>query len=111
MVDPVLADLHPVAVLAREMFVTSLRAYLEQHGRDFSAVISGKAKMIVQCTAVPLCLVSLDPTVIQAAPRFSDLRDVAIWTTVVITVYSGIEYAVRAQRMLSGRKQGDRVDE
>jgi CDP-diacylglycerol--glycerol-3-phosphate 3-phosphatidyltransferase len=85
-------------VFGREMFVTSLRAFLEQHGRDFSAVWSGKIKMILQCVAVPASLLSMDSRF--AGPEFILTRDVILWATVAVTVYSGVEYTYRAYRML-----------
>ena len=58
-----------VVVLAREMFVTSLRGFLEKKGRDFSAALSGKLKMILQCAAVPLCLLSMDDAIVERLRR------------------------------------------
>jgi CDP-diacylglycerol--glycerol-3-phosphate 3-phosphatidyltransferase len=92
-------------IVAREMFITSLRAVLEQHGKNFSAKWSGKIKMALQCTAVPLCLLSLsepflaglEPAVSRAV--FVQLRNVVLWITVGATVYSGLEYVVRAARL------------
>jgi CDP-diacylglycerol--glycerol-3-phosphate 3-phosphatidyltransferase len=88
-------------VFGREMFITSLRAFLEQHGCDFSAVWSGKIKMIVQCAAVALSLLSLDAW-FAAWPEFLKTRDVLLWGTVAITLYSGVEYTCRAYRLLRG---------
>ena len=48
-----------IIVIGREMFVTSLRGFLEQHGMDFSATMSGKLKMVLQCAAVVASLLSL----------------------------------------------------
>ena len=45
-----------VIVVGRELLVTVLRSFLEQHGSDFSAKMSGKLKMVLQCVA---CAVSL----------------------------------------------------
>ncbi len=92
-------------IVAREMFITSLRAVLEQYGRDFSAKWSGKLKMGLQCAAVPLCLLSLSRPFLRdvgeyiSAGGFLMLRDVAVWATVAITIYSGVEYVVRASRL------------
>lgn len=86
-------------VFSREMFITSLRAFLEQHGRDFSAVWSGKIKMILQCLAVIVSLLSLAGRFASQA-QFILLRDVLLWLTVAVTLYSGIEYTYRAYRML-----------
>ncbi|MEO0482586.1 MAG: CDP-alcohol phosphatidyltransferase family protein [Planctomycetota bacterium] len=46
-------------ILARELLVTSLRGLLESQGRDASAQIAGKAKMVLQSVAIPLVLVSV----------------------------------------------------
>ena len=86
-------------VFGREMFITSLRAFLEQHGRDFSAVWSGKIKMVLQCAAVTGSLLSMDSRFAEVS-QFLLARDVLLWTTVAVTVYSGIEYTYRAYRML-----------
>ncbi|MBM3968966.1 MAG: CDP-diacylglycerol--glycerol-3-phosphate 3-phosphatidyltransferase [Planctomycetes bacterium] len=85
-------------VFGREMFITSLRAFLEQHGRDFSAVWSGKIKMALQCVAVAVSLLSMDARF--AGVEFIWLRDVILWATVAATAYSGVEYTYRAYRML-----------
>jgi CDP-diacylglycerol--glycerol-3-phosphate 3-phosphatidyltransferase len=93
-------------IVAREMFITQLRAFLEQRGTDFSAKWSGKIKMVVQCAAVPLCLLSLSPDFLVFWNSFSSestlilLRDLMLWATVAITVYSGVEYSWRAFHIL-----------
>ena len=52
-----------IIVIGREMFISSLRGFLEQQGKDFSASISGKLKMALQCVAVTASLLSLSPAV------------------------------------------------
>lgn len=92
-------------IVAREMFVTSLRAVLEQYGQDFSAQWTGKLKMFLQCATVPLCLLSLSRPFLSAiepylgVESFLRLRDVLLWLTVGVTVWSGVEYAVRAVQL------------
>lgn len=94
-------------ILAREMFVTSLRTFLEQRGQDFSAKWSGKLKMVLQCIAVPACLLSMSPEFIAwldphiSKAGFVAARNVCLAAAVFVTVYSGIEYSWRAARMLS----------
>ncbi len=91
-------------VMAREMFITSLRAFLEQHGRDFSAKFWGKLKMLLQCVAVPLCLLSLSPDfrvqldglMSGGFTAFLWVRDVAVWSMAAVTIWSGLEYSYRA---------------
>lgn len=95
------------AIIAREMFVTSLRGFLERQGKDFSAKWSGKIKMILQCVAVPLALMSMSPEFLRFVDTFWNstaylqFRDLCLWITVAVTVYSGVEYTWRAFRMLS----------
>ena len=45
-----------VVILGRELLVTTIRGVLEGKGIDFSAIASGKAKMIVQSIGVPMIL-------------------------------------------------------
>lgn len=86
-------------VFGREMFITSLRAFLEQHGRDFSAIWSGKIKMVLQCAAVTGSLLSMDARFADV-PTFILVRNVLLWAMTAVTIYSGVEYTFRAYRML-----------
>jgi len=90
-----------IVILGREMFVTSLRGFLEQQGKDFSASLSGKLKMITQCIAVPMSLLSLSPVIIERFDWFSNFRDFFLWGTVIITLASGGIYIVRAVQLMS----------
>ncbi|MED5400717.1 MAG: CDP-diacylglycerol--glycerol-3-phosphate 3-phosphatidyltransferase [Planctomycetota bacterium] len=89
-----------VVVLAREMFVTSLRGFLEKRGQDFSAALSGKLKMVLQCAAVPLCLLSMDREIVEQFDSLIRARDFLVLVMVVVTVFSGVEYSIRATQML-----------
>jgi len=48
-----------IIVIGRELLVTSLRAFVESAGGDFSAKWLGKLKMVIQCAAVILALLYL----------------------------------------------------
>lgn len=95
-----------VIVLAREMIVTSLRAFVEGGGGDFSAVMIGKLKMVAQCVVGGLGLLQAAATggaVVGWLPIAWDaaaftLVDVAVWATVVLTVWSGFSYGLAAWR-------------
>jgi CDP-diacylglycerol--glycerol-3-phosphate 3-phosphatidyltransferase len=116
-----------VLIVGRELLVTALRSFLEQQGRDFSASLSGKLKMIVQCVAAATCMALLyldaaGPAVQAAwpAPLASLLWkgllplldtpwlgpctsvDLLLYLTVGITLYSGVEYVRRATALASG---------
>jgi len=93
-----------VAVVGREMFVTGLRSFLEQMGKDFSASLSGKIKMAMQCVAVTLSLLSLD-SAWRDSGLFLMTRDVILWSTVAVTLYSGFIYVQRAIVLLRPPKR------
>lgn len=97
-----------IIVLGREMFITSLRGFLEQHGCDFSASWSGKVKMTLQCIAVPVAIVSLDWRFAQY-DSFLLLRDILLWGAVLATIISGVIYVVGAVRMLSANDNSQKA--
>jgi phosphatidylglycerophosphate synthase len=84
-----------VIILGRELLVTSIRAVAEQDGYDFSAIWFGKAKMIVQAVAIPAILVALGITEVGPATWGRTLIDLIAWTTVIVTVLSGIPYVAK----------------
>ena len=83
--------------------VTALRSFLEGEGADFSAVMSGKLKMVLQCAAVAISMYaltygeSLQPQWLQWALVIS------VWSAVALTFYSGVEYVRRAIHLASGK--------
>ncbi|QGJ71423.1 Phosphatidylglycerophosphate synthase [Planctomycetales bacterium 10988] len=96
-----------VAIVAREMLVTVIRSFLEQHGADFSAKFWGKAKMLLQSIAIPWCLFGLslvhsysDETAPSWTEAFLWGRTIVVWLTVLITIYSGWLYVQMAYRWL-----------
>lgn len=110
-----------IVIVTRELFITSLRAAVEQHGGDFSAKWIGKWKMGVQCAAVAVCFVYLSLYLHSAFwDRFGlGLNSVQVsllyflwicllWGTVLITLYSGISYSYRAAAAIKSNK--DTID-
>lgn len=84
-----------VVVMGREMLVTGLRSFLEQKGIDFSAEMSGKIKMVLQCIAAGASLFYL-----AWSPAWLKLPlTITVWASVAITVYSGVSYIRRAMRL------------
>ncbi len=93
------SGVHPwmaVAILGRELLITSLRGLVEGEGGDFSAIWAGKWKMIAQSVAIPLILLvlALFPWGPGTPGRW--VIDITAWTTVVITVASAIPYIRKA---------------
>lgn len=87
-----------VIILGRELLVTGLRSFLEQHGKDFSANLIGKLKMVLQSVALIAALLSLS-SMFQVS-GFLIARNVLLWSAVVITVYSGWIYILRAMQLM-----------
>lgn len=87
-----------IAIIGREMLVSSLRGILEKEGKDFSATLSGKAKMALQCVAVTASLLSLSPQMTwEPLPQ---VRDLLLWLSVLVTIWSGLIYVIRAASLL-----------
>jgi CDP-diacylglycerol--glycerol-3-phosphate 3-phosphatidyltransferase len=89
-----------ITVIGREIFITSLRSFLESEGRDFSATWSGKLKMVLQCVAVAGSLLYLEyGRNLAAHASLAAGRDLLLWGAVAVTLYSGVIYVVRAAQM------------
>ncbi|MDA1230526.1 MAG: CDP-diacylglycerol--glycerol-3-phosphate 3-phosphatidyltransferase [Planctomycetota bacterium] len=82
-----------IIIIGREMFVSSLRGILEKEGKDFSASMAGKLKMTLQCVAVTVSLLSLSKSLDW--PWLPGFRDILLWITVGVTVWSGLVYVIR----------------
>ena len=89
-----------VVVVSRELLVTVIRGFLEQQGADFSAQLSGKLKMVLQCFAVILSLLSLKFVPPSDTCWLGLTRDVFVWLSIFSTLQSGISYIFRAVRLL-----------
>jgi CDP-diacylglycerol--glycerol-3-phosphate 3-phosphatidyltransferase len=96
-----------IIVIGREMFVTSLRSFLEKQGQDFSASWSGKIKMGLQCIAVTAALLSLSPAIRDhsMANAFFVLRNILHWSAIASTIYSGVVYVQRAAQLVRESSQ------
>lgn len=90
-------------VVVRELVVTAVRAEMERAGRDFSAGMAGKLKMVLQCAAVAVELGRLGfPEWCSGLDTAAIARALA-WAAVVLTAYSGAEYVVKAWPVITGR--------
>jgi CDP-diacylglycerol--glycerol-3-phosphate 3-phosphatidyltransferase len=94
-----------VVVVVRELVVTAVRAELERAGHDFSAALSGKLKMLLQCGAVALELAArVWPAWEPAGMSLRPVAGIVSWAAVVATVWSGLEYLVAARGLLCGSR-------
>lgn len=103
-----------VAILARELLITSLRAAVEARGVSFAATASGKLKMVLQSICVPIVLVTmayLDTRPDQGADSGNDgwvgavpggrlIILITVWLTVAVSLWSAVPYIIRAMRAM-----------
>jgi len=78
-----------VVILAREIWVTVLRFWVIRHG-VIAASRGGKLKTLLQVLAIALYVVPGPPEL---------LREVVMGAAVVVTLVTGVDYAVRAIRL------------
>ena len=81
-----------VVILARDLFVTSIRGVAESQGIAFGAKFSGKLKMIFQSVAIPLVLFLVVNFPLTEYAWIFWLCNGLMWSTILITVWSGIPY-------------------
>lgn len=92
-----------VVIVGRELLVTALRSFIEDRGSDFSAKLSGKIKMVLQCVAAVAALGYLTYAPPTDAPGWLYGTMLAtVWAAVVMTVYSGAVYVLQAARLVLG---------
>lgn len=92
-------------ILARELIIQALRSHLESASVGFGAKMAGKLKMAVQCFAIIAVLVLFR----QGQAENTDLtliRDGLLWLAVILTVYSGGAYLVRAKSIFENMGKG-----
>lgn len=89
-----------VVILARELLVTSFRGLGEGGGMNFGAAFSGKVKMVVQSVTILVVLVYVNYFAARPGTTgefwFRGFRNFCVWTTVIVTVLSGLAYVRRA---------------
>ncbi len=105
-----------VVIMGREMLVTVIRSFVEQHGGDFSANWPGKWKMVFQCASAILSMLSLALDEGQGittwygiagleATWFIYLFNFILWGTIGLTLASGTIYIGDALRFIRSGKQ------
>ena len=99
-----------VILIARELLVTTFRGMTEGSGKNFGAAWIGKFKMVVQSVTILVILVYVNYYLSLERSGYLDyarwFRDICIWATVAVTVYSGVVYAVRAIAMYRELRTG-----
>ncbi len=83
-----------VVIIAREFAVTALRSFASAEGLVIPAGFSGKIKTIVQIVTISLLIIY------NQLGEFRHLAPIALWASMLITAYSGIEYFFRFGRLI-----------
>ena len=87
-----------IVILTREFVVSGIRAVAASEGIVIAAGMSGKIKTVLQMIAVPMMLiVPIIPTDIV----FYYITMGFLWASLIMTVYSGVEYVVKNRKVLS----------
>ncbi|MCP4589950.1 MAG: CDP-diacylglycerol--glycerol-3-phosphate 3-phosphatidyltransferase [bacterium] len=90
-----------ILIVGRELLVSGLRGFVESQGQSFGASLSGKTKMWIQSTAVPLAIFYIaHPQTLLRNPSVSWILPVVIWITVAVTLVSMVSYLIRAKHFL-----------
>ncbi|MFN4259207.1 MAG: CDP-diacylglycerol--glycerol-3-phosphate 3-phosphatidyltransferase [Gemmataceae bacterium] len=93
-------------VVARELIITGLRSFIEQHGGNFGADWLGKIKMVLQCAALIAIFAALYGRASGWQGFGQDvligLQFTLIYAMIVATAVSGLQYLWRAAWLLRG---------
>jgi CDP-diacylglycerol--glycerol-3-phosphate 3-phosphatidyltransferase len=86
-----------VMVVAREFIITGLRGFMENLGATFGADWLGKVKMVLQCAALFAIFLALYE---KNDFWFMLTRDILVWSMLIATALSGLQYLWRAFALL-----------
>ena len=82
-----------IIILLREFAVSGMRTVAAANGIVIAAGMSGKIKTVLQMIAVPLLILR------SVHPVVNTLATVFLWASLVMTVYSGVEYIVQNKQV------------
>ena len=85
-----------IVILAREFTVAGMRTVAASEGIVIAAGMSGKIKTVLQMIAVPLLILGDFPH--EYVPYAAN---VFLWASLIMTVYSGIEYIWQNRKVFS----------
>jgi CDP-diacylglycerol---glycerol-3-phosphate 3-phosphatidyltransferase len=88
-----------VVIISRELAVSGLRSFIAADQVVIGASWAGKLKTVIQVIAISLIIIY------NQLGEFSHLAPIALWLSLLVTVYSGIEYFVRYGRLILGQAE------
>lgn len=91
-----------IVILAREFAIAGMRTVAASEGTVIAAGMSGKIKTVLQMIAVPLLLLT---SALGSMPQIQEYCGLAgeifLWGSLIMTVYSGIEYIWKNKSVFS----------
>ena len=84
-----------IVILAREFTIAGMRTVAASAGLVIAAGMSGKIKTVLQMIAVPLLMLSLALKETAYYDIVWKLALIFLWASLIMTVYSGIEYVIK----------------
>lgn len=88
-----------VVIISRELAVSALRSFAAAERVVIGASLAGKLKTIIQVVAISLLIIY------NQLGEFSHLAPFSLWVTLLVTIYSGVEYFVRYGRLILAAEQ------
>ncbi len=85
-----------VVIVSRELAVSTLRSFAAADNVVIGASVSGKVKTVVQVITIALLILY------ERLGEFRTLAAVALWASLLVTLYSGVEYYARYGRRILG---------
>ncbi|QHI73764.1 CDP-diacylglycerol--glycerol-3-phosphate 3-phosphatidyltransferase [Aminipila terrae] len=90
-----------IIILAREFAIAGMRTVAASEGIVIAAGMSGKIKTVLQMIAVPLLLLVNVQELTSVMPVITMLAEGFLWASLIMTIYSGIEYIVKNKTVFS----------
>ncbi len=103
--NPVLGAWATFIIISREFMVTGIRLVAAAEGKVIAAGMSGKIKTTVQMITIVFILFS-DLIVTLGLPAIISgiLSNILVIASVIMTVYSGVEYMIQNKSLLNTNK-------
>lgn len=90
-----------IVILAREFLVAGVRTVAASEGIVIAAAMSGKIKTVLQMIAVPLLILMHAIANQGVSMPVGILAQIFLWGSIVMTIYSGIEYVLKNKQVFS----------
>lgn len=91
-------------IVGRELVVTALRSLAESRGTEFAATFWGKSKMVVQFVTLAYVILLVASGQTEKPEVLRTIAQWLVWTTVVVTVMSGLVCLIQAERLVRKRE-------